>query len=106
LTEREQLSAELRKQQSALEELRTQEGKLRQDMAQFLDSLMYAAGRASHKIITRQYADGIAAIDYEWAAMKECEDSLSTCVEDIQSAVSAIEDMKNDLDDETLWAAA
>jgi|SRR6266567_4450269 len=102
--DREKLIAEMRAAKDALEALRRDEEKLRGDLVVALEDLHFAAGRAQHKVETRQWDE--AALAYDWDRMRDAEDDLANCISAIQCDEIRIEDMQNDLDDDSIWEAA
>lgn len=100
---RRQTEFELETQKLNLEILRNREPQLRAALAMELDRLADAVLRASRKIATGEWADGIVGSTVDSTSMREAEDALTECISDIKYTELQIEDLEGDLADASLW---
>jgi len=103
--ERAQMESDLAKAQDRLETLRKREhGELRPALVAALHTLTYDCCLAKHKIETRQFADGVTALDVAFDRMKDAESALIDIVNEIELAQAEVSDIERDLADAALWS--
>jgi len=106
IADRAKLIADITIAEVKLEQMRIRERELRADLVNILNSLVYSAGRAKHKIETREYADGCTGISATFEIVTEKENELMDIVSDISYTEELISDMNDTLDDPACWDAA